>query len=51
MRIGIYARFSAKDQSREMQLRDLRTYCVALRFDLLSNCRLLGINRHGPSMS
>ena len=29
MRIAIYARVSTKDQSCEMQLRDLRAYCVA----------------------
>ena len=29
MRIGIYARVSTKDQSCEMQLRDLRAYCTA----------------------
>src|SRR6266850_4739746 len=35
MRIGIYARVSTKDQSCELQLRDLRTYCAARRFDLV----------------
>jgi DNA invertase Pin-like site-specific DNA recombinase len=35
MRIGIYARVSTKDQSCEMQLRDLRTYCSARGFDLV----------------
>jgi len=29
MRVGIYARVSTKDQSCELQLRDLRTYCTA----------------------
>src|SRR5277367_3499299 len=29
MRIGIYARVSTKDQSCELQVRDLRTYCNA----------------------
>ena len=29
MRVGIYARVSTKDQSCEMQLRDLRSYCAA----------------------
>ena len=33
MRIGIYARVSTKDQSCELQLRDLRTYCSARGFD------------------
>jgi site-specific DNA recombinase len=32
MRIGIYARVSTKDQSCEMQLRDLRLYCAARGF-------------------
>jgi DNA invertase Pin-like site-specific DNA recombinase len=35
MRIGIYARVSTKDQSCEMQLRDLRAYCEARGFDLV----------------
>ena len=35
MRIGIYARVSTKDQSCEMQLRDLRTYCAARGLDLV----------------
>jgi DNA invertase Pin-like site-specific DNA recombinase len=33
MRIGIYARVSTKDQSCEMQLLDLRTYCAARGFE------------------
>jgi DNA invertase Pin-like site-specific DNA recombinase len=35
MRIGIYARVSTKDQSCELQVRDLRTYCSARGFDLI----------------
>jgi DNA invertase Pin-like site-specific DNA recombinase len=35
MRIGIYARVSTKDQSCEMQLRDLRAYCAARGFNLV----------------
>jgi DNA invertase Pin-like site-specific DNA recombinase len=35
MRIGIYARVSTKDQSCELQIRDLRAYCVARGFDLV----------------
>src|ERR1700676_5555549 len=35
MRIGIYARVSTKDQSCELQIRDLRSYCVARGFDLV----------------
>jgi len=35
MRIGIYARVSTKDQSCDLQLRDLRTYCAARGFDLV----------------
>src|SRR5450631_4569698 len=38
MRIGIYARVSTKDQSCELQVRDLRTYCTARGFDLLREC-------------
>jgi DNA invertase Pin-like site-specific DNA recombinase len=33
MRIGIYARVSTKDQSCELQVRDLRAYCAARGFD------------------
>ena len=29
MRVALYARVSTKDQSCEMQLRDLRAYCLA----------------------
>ena len=32
MRAAIYARVSTKDQSCEMQLRDLRTYCTVRGF-------------------
>src|SRR6266404_4859998 len=35
MRIGIYARVSTKDQSCEMQLRDLRSYCAARGFEVV----------------
>lgn len=35
MRIVIYARVSTKDQSCDLQLRDLRSYCVARGFSLL----------------
>src|ERR1700689_609239 len=35
MRIGIYARVSTRDQSCELQIRDLRAYCAARGFDLV----------------
>jgi DNA invertase Pin-like site-specific DNA recombinase len=35
MRVGIYARVSTRDQSCELQIRDLRAYCVARGFDLV----------------
>src|ERR1039458_8370861 len=35
MRIGIYARVSTKDQSCQLQVRDLRAYCTARGFDLV----------------
>jgi DNA invertase Pin-like site-specific DNA recombinase len=35
MRAAIYARVSTKDQSCEMQLRDLRAYCAARGYSLL----------------
>ena len=34
MRVGIYARVSTKDQSCELQLRDLRAYCAARGFTI-----------------
>jgi len=35
MRIGIYARVSTRDQSCELQVRDLRAYCTARGSDLV----------------
>jgi DNA invertase Pin-like site-specific DNA recombinase len=35
MRVGIYARVSTKDQSCQLQIRDLRAYCAARGFDLV----------------
>jgi DNA invertase Pin-like site-specific DNA recombinase len=35
MRVGIYARVSTKDQSCELQLRDLRAYCAARGLELV----------------
>jgi DNA invertase Pin-like site-specific DNA recombinase len=35
MRIGIYARVSTRDQSCELQVRDLRAYCSARGFELV----------------
>jgi DNA invertase Pin-like site-specific DNA recombinase len=35
MRTGIYARVSTKDQSCDLQLRDLRAYCSARGFNLI----------------
>jgi DNA invertase Pin-like site-specific DNA recombinase len=35
MRIAIYARVSTKDQSCDLQIRDLRAYCTARGFDLV----------------
>jgi DNA invertase Pin-like site-specific DNA recombinase len=35
MRIALYARVSTKDQSCELQVRDLRAYCAARGFDLV----------------
>jgi DNA invertase Pin-like site-specific DNA recombinase len=42
MQIGIYARVSTKDQSCEMQLRDLRTYCAARGFRLVNEYNDVG---------
>jgi len=35
MRVGIYARVSTKDQNCELQLRDLRAFCVARNFTIV----------------
>lgn len=35
MRVGIYARVSTKDQSCDMQMRDLRAYCTARGFTII----------------
>ena len=35
MRVGIYARVSTRDQSCEMQLRDLRAYCIARQLSIV----------------
>jgi DNA invertase Pin-like site-specific DNA recombinase len=35
MRIGIYARVSTRDQSCQLQIRDLRAYCMARGLDLV----------------
>lgn len=35
MRVGIYARVSTKDQSCELQLRDLRVFCSARNFTVI----------------
>jgi DNA invertase Pin-like site-specific DNA recombinase len=35
MRIGIFARVSTRDQSCELQVRDLRAYCTARGFELV----------------
>jgi len=35
MRVGIYARVSTRDQSCELQIRDLRAYCAARGLDLI----------------
>jgi DNA invertase Pin-like site-specific DNA recombinase len=35
MRVGIYARVSTKDQSCDLQLRDLRAYCAARQFTVI----------------
>jgi DNA invertase Pin-like site-specific DNA recombinase len=49
MRIGIYARVSTKDQSCEMQVRDLRSYCTARGFDLVRE--YVGVGQSGAKDS
>ena len=34
MRVAIYARVSTRDQSCDLQVRDLRTYCIARKFTI-----------------
>jgi Resolvase, N terminal domain len=42
MRLVIYARVSTKDQSCDLQLRDLRAYCAARGFSLIGECIDIG---------
>src|SRR6202795_5232639 len=49
MRIGIYARVSTKDQSCELQVRDLRAYCAARAFDLVRE--YVDVGQSGPKDS
>src|ERR1017187_3500980 len=49
MRIGIYARVSTKDQSCELQVRDLRAYCVARGLDLV--CEYVDVGQSGAKDS
>jgi DNA invertase Pin-like site-specific DNA recombinase len=44
MRVGIYARVSTKDQSCELQLRDLRAYCEARQLTILREYVDLGVS-------
>src|SRR6202790_3477944 len=49
MRIGIYARVSTRDQSCEMQVRDLRSYCTARGFELV--CEFVDVGQSGSKDS
>jgi DNA invertase Pin-like site-specific DNA recombinase len=42
MRAAIYARVSTKEQSCEMQMRDLRAYCAARGFTIIRECIDIG---------
>ncbi len=44
MRVGIYARVSTKDQSCELQLRDLRAYCAARQLEVVHEYVDLGVS-------
>ncbi len=44
MRVGIYARVSSRDQSCEMQLRDLRAYCAARQLTVVREYVDLGVS-------
>jgi len=44
MRAAIYARVSTKDQSCELQLRDLRTYCAARAFEAVREYVDVGVS-------
>jgi DNA invertase Pin-like site-specific DNA recombinase len=49
MRVGIYARVSTKDQSCELQLRDLRAYCAARQLILV--CEYVDVGQSGTKDS
>jgi DNA invertase Pin-like site-specific DNA recombinase len=51
MRIGIYARVSIKDQSCELQVRDLRTYCTARGFELVRDVGQSGAKDSRPELN
>jgi DNA invertase Pin-like site-specific DNA recombinase len=44
MKVGLYARVSTKDQSCEMQLRDLRSYCAARQLTVVREYVDLGVS-------
>lgn len=44
MRIGLYARVSTRDQSCEMQLADLRSYCIARHLEIVREYVDLGVS-------
>jgi DNA invertase Pin-like site-specific DNA recombinase len=44
MNVAIYARVSTKDQSCEMQVRDLRTYCAARGFTIVREYIDIGVS-------
>jgi len=44
VRVGIYARVSTKDQSCEMQLRDIRAYCAARGYEQITEYTDTGVS-------
>jgi hypothetical protein len=45
MRVALYGRVSTRDQSCELQMRDLRTYCAARKFTIF--CEYIDVGESG----
>ena len=49
MRVALYGRVSTKDQSCDLQIRDLRTYCAARKFTIF--CEYIDVGESGANNS
>src|ERR1035438_2932310 len=49
MRVALYGRVSTRDQSCELQMRDLRTYCAARKFTIF--CEYIDVGESGAKNS